>query len=210
MKPLTRVLIVAALSLSSSALADTPPAGAPAKTPAPNTGNTGNTGKPEKPEKAEKLADSDLQIIARYHDDDATEIDLGKLAAQRSPRQAVKDYGGMLARDHAAFDAKLTAMVKQAGQTIPKAQQDTQAERDALASTQQRVTELKKLRGAAFENEYLRLMIELHARAVAGVDAHAAAAKRPEIAQLLRDEKPALQMHLDRARELQARTQSSK
>jgi hypothetical protein len=48
-------------------------------------------------------------------------------------------------------------------------------------------------------------MVDNHTLAVAGVDAHIAEAKNAELAQMLRDAKPILQGHLDRARELQAK-----
>ena len=201
MKLLTRALLAAALSLPFTASADTPPASkgtAPAKTPGTDT------------TKAEKLSDAELQIIAHYRGDDLTEIDLGKLAGKRSASQPIKEYGDMLVKHHGDFDAKLQALAKKTGQAIPQEKPDTPAKKEALATTKKRAADLQKLNGAAFDREYLRLMIDNHELAVAGIDAHIAEAKHPELVQLLRDVKPILQTHLDRARELQPKTQSVK
>lgn len=209
MKTFTRALLVAALSLPFAASAQSPKAGIPAKQPGADTTKPTDT-KTTDTTKPAKLTDAELQIMAHYRGDNVTEIDLGKLAMKRVPSQPVKEYGDMLFKHHSDFDAKLQALVKKTGQLIPQEKPETPAKAEALASTKKRVAELQKLNGAAFEREYLRLMIDNHTMAVAGVDGHVAEAKNPELAQMLRDVKPVLQTHLDRARELQPKTQSSK
>jgi len=198
MKTLTRALFVAALSVPFVASAQTAPtdtskAGGAAKTPAPDTA------------KKEKLTDAELQIVAHYHGDNLTEINLGKATKTRGKSQSAKEYGDMLVKHHGDFDKQLAALAKKTGQLIPQEKPTDPAKKEALESTKKRVAALQKLTGPAFDRDYLSLMVDAHALAVAGVDADIAAAKNAELVQLLRDVKPILQGHLDRARELQAK-----
>lgn len=207
MKTLTRALFVAALSLPFAAWAQTAPTGGAPKAPTADTSKAGGAAKPAAPDaaKKEKLTDAELQIVAHYHGDNLTEINLGKLAQQRSKNQAVKDYGDMLAKHHADLDKQMAALAKKTGQAIPAEKPTDPAKKEALEATKKRVAALQKLNGPAFDREYLSLMVDNHTLAVAGADAHVAEAKSAELAQMLRDAKPILQGHLDRARELHAK-----
>lgn len=207
MKTLTRALLVAALSMPFAVLAQTAPTAPTApKTPTTDTSKAGGTAKTPATDtaKKEKLTDAELQIAAHYHTDNLTEIQLGKLAQARSASKDVKAYADMLVKHHGDLDKQMVALAKKTAQVIPPYKPTEPAKKEALETTKKRVAALQKLNGAAFDREYLSLMIDNHTLAVAGVDAHAAEAKNAELAQMLRDAKPNLQTHLDRARELQA------
>jgi putative membrane protein len=208
MKTLTRTLFVAALSMPFAVLAQTAPTAPTApKTPTADTSKAGGAAKTPAPDtaKKEKLTDAELQIVAHYHGDNLTEVELGKLAGKRSASKDVKAYGEMLVKHHGDLDKQMQALAKKTAQVIPPEKPTDPAKKEALESTKKRVAALQKLNGAAFDREYLSLMVDNHALAVAGVDAHVAEAKNAELAQMLRDAKPILQGHLDRARELAAK-----
>jgi putative membrane protein len=201
MKPFTRALLIGALSAPLAALAQNPPtdtskAGGPSK--------TGDAGKPRPSDASqrEKLTDVELQIIAVYHQGNLMEIDLGKLAASRGMNQAVKSYGEMLVRDHSDFDQKLLALAKKTGQQIP-AQPALEAEKAKLARAKKSADEIKQLKAAGFDREYMRFMVEDHHHTLADLDRHLAQVKNAELAGMLRDVKPVLQRHHDRAKEVQ-------
>lgn len=151
--------------------------------------------------KQEKLSDRELQIVAHYHADNLKEIDLGKVAAKRGTTAAVKSHGEMLVKDHTDLDQKLIALSRKTDQVIPPEKPESEAKKAELAASKQRAAALLKLQGAAFDREYLSMMADEHHRAVANIDGHIAEAKHIELATLLREAKPILQRHADRAHE---------
>lgn len=206
MTTLTRTLLIAALSAPLSVAAQTTPTSstktgtptAPTKSGAP----TGGTAKTDTAKK-EKLTEGDLQIIAHYHGDNVTEMDLGKLAAKRGTTQAVKAHGEMLVKDHGDFDKKLSALVKKTGQVIPAEKPDTAAKKEELANVKKRAATVQKATGATFDREYLTFMVDGHRHALDNIDADISATKNEELATMLRDVKPILQTHHDHARDAQ-------
>lgn len=197
MTTLTRVLLITALSVPFSVAAQTPPT-APTKTGGTTKTDTTKTDAAKK----EKLSDADLQLIAHYHAVDLMEIDLGKLAAKRGTTPAVKTYGDTLVKDHSDFDKKLTALAKKTGQVIPAEKPDP-AKKEEMAAAKKRAADVQKLTGANFDREYLAFMIDDHHKAVMAIDADIAAAKNEELAAMLREVKPILQAHHDKATDTQ-------
>lgn len=191
---LTRALLIAVLSTPLAASAQ-----APANPPRP--GDTPKSTRTEAPSQ-EKLTQLDLEILAFHHDNNAREIDLGKHVSKHGASEAVKAYGAMLVKDHDKLDQDLVALARKTRQAIPPHKPTATAEKEAAATAKKRVAELKKLKGAGLDREYLRTMVDEHHLAVMKVDQQIAQAKHPELADLLRQAKPVLQRHHDRAREL--------
>jgi putative membrane protein len=211
MTTLTRVLLIAALSAPLSVSAQTTPT-APTKTGGATGATKATTGTgttKTDAAKKEKLSDADLQLIAHYHAENLMEIDLGKLAAKRGTTPAVKQYGDMLVKDHGDFDKKLAALAKKMGQAIPAEKPDP-AKKDEMAAMKKRAADLQKLTGANFDREYLSFMVDAHQHAVTAIDADMAAAKNEELATMLREVKPVLQTHHDKAADAQKATPPGK
>jgi putative membrane protein len=204
MTTLTRALLIAVLSAPLAASAQNAPTD---KTDTPKSGDTTNPSQPKSDKsdtaKKEKLTENELQIVAHYHDDNAKEIELGKLAAKRASTPAVKQYGEMLVKDHQDFDRQLTAIAKSTSQKIPKEKPTTDAEKQELDTSKKTVANIQKLRGENFDREYLRFMVEDHDRALSKIDSQISEAKNTELADVLRGVKPTLQRHADQARELE-------
>lgn len=166
-------------------------------TTAPKTGDT------MKPGKAEKLSTSDLQVMAHYHTVNMMEVDLGKAAQKQAASADVKAYGEMLVQHHGDSAKKLKALAKKSGQKIPMAKPPTDIEKQEMAEAKANAAKLKKLKGADFDREYLRMMVADHEKELAKIDAKVAEVKNTELADNLKALKPVLQQHADQARELQ-------
>jgi putative membrane protein len=209
MRTLTCALLFAVLSAPAAVSAQNTPS-SPSKpgdtsrsadAPKPDPGKPADTTKDTA--KKAKLTSNELQIMARYHEDNLMEVQLGTLAAKRGSSQAVKSYGQMLAREHRDFDKQLTGIANKTGQKIPKQRAATADEKKMHADMKKTAANIRKLRGASFDREYLRFMVEDHDHALSNIDTHINDAKHPELAEALRSVKPVLQRHADRARELQ-------
>lgn len=57
---------------------------------------------------AQNLAPMDEQVIAKVHQANQMEIQIGKLAEQKGASAGVKRYGGLLRRDHQKGDQLVT------------------------------------------------------------------------------------------------------
>jgi putative membrane protein len=212
--------IITALALPALATADdqkNPPATAvptdnktptdPKAPPASDTKTTDTTtpGNPgtKTGDKAAKLGDADVKIVAHLNHVNKMEIDLGKLA-QKSGTEAVKNYGSTLVSDHQSANKELLAFTKMRKlATIPADKPETNEDKQAHKDMQTKMANLKKLKGAEFDREFLTMMIADHDKELAKIDVAMGSAADPDLKTLLTGVKPVLQRHADQARDLQ-------
>ena len=153
--------------------------------------------------KKQKLTANELQVLAHYYELNLLEVDLGKAAVKLGSSPAVKAYGEMLVTDHGKSNVEIKALAKKLGQAIPKEKPATDADKQEKADTKKAAVALKKLKGADFDREYLRMMVEGHDKELTKVDTFLASVEHTELAEMVRAKKPTLQKHADQARELQ-------
>jgi putative membrane protein len=154
-------------------------------------------------ERPMKLSKNDLQVVAHYQMIRQHEIELGKMGQRRSDSREVRQYAEMIVQDHERANEQLTAMVKQTGQRVPKVKPANDAEKKQMNEQRAAMKRLGKLEGAAFDREFLKVALEGHEQKLARIDAKIGDVEQPELAEHLRELKPVLQRHADRARELQ-------
>lgn len=194
------LLFAFALLVPASALADDQKGTSPATG---DTSKTGSTNKTTDKTAATKLAEADIQIVAHLHAVNVMEIDMGKLA-QKAGTQAVKRYGEMMVKDHGSADKELTAMAKKKGVAkIPGAKHDTEAQKIEHKQMLDAMAGLKKLKGADFDREYVRLMIDSHQKELTLSDPLISQATDADLKAMLESRKTTLQRHADAARELE-------
>lgn len=150
-----------------------------------------------------KLTSAELQVLAHYHAVNMMEIDLGKRVKSKADRAEVKSYGEMLVKDHTESDAKLKALAKKTGQTIPAEKPANAVEKQEIAKTKADAAKLKKLSGPELDKQYLTAMVQGHEKELAKIDTKIADVQNAELSDMLRAMKPVLQHHADHARELQ-------
>jgi putative membrane protein len=102
---------------------------------------------------ATTLSRADLDFVKKAAEGGMAEVALGKLAQQNAESPQVKQFGAKMEQDHGAANAQLTAIATGKGATMPQSldQKDMRAQE-----------RLSKLHGAAFDREYMRMMVEDH------------------------------------------------
>jgi putative membrane protein len=90
--------------------------------------------------------------------DGMAEVELGKLAQQKSTNAEVRKFGAHMVKDHTAANEKLKAAASKANVQVPKA---------IDAEHQQAMASLQKLEGTKFDAAYSEHMQQDHAKAVA-------------------------------------------
>ncbi len=151
----------------------------------------------------QKLGETETRILAHLHHVNQMEIQMGKLA-QTSGTAPVKKYGQQLITDHTTADKDLAAFAKKRGlNKLPDEKVDTDTAKVEMKKMMEEMGGLKKLKGADFDREYLRMMVEGHDNELAGTAGHKEASQDDELDTLLENRKTTLQRHSDNAKELQ-------
>ena len=155
------------------------------------------------PKAATKLAEEDVKLIAHIHHVNLMEIDMGKSAAAKGSA-SVRKYAQMLMKDHRDGDKDLIAFAKKKGlAVIPADAPATEADKKEMADMMVKMTELKKLKGAEFDRQFLIMMVDGHDKEIVKLDAAMPNIKDADLAAKMRDKRVVLQRHADSARELQ-------
>lgn len=151
----------------------------------------------------QKLGEAETRIVAHLHHVNLMEIQLGKLA-QTNGTAAVKKYGKELVTDHTTADKDLAAFAKKRGlTTLPDEKAESDIARSEMKKQMDEMANLKKLKGADFDREYLRMMVDGHDKELAGTAGHQEASADDELDTILESRKTTLQRHSDNAKELQ-------
>jgi putative membrane protein len=144
-----------------------------------------------------QLADADRAFIKMAASSGQAEIQLGKLAAERADRSEVRDFAKRLEKDHTEANLQLLKLLDA---------QRIDVSRD-MTPYQETADRLSKLRGTDFDRAFLQQMAKDHEEAVAQFAAEAKEGHNPELRAYAAQQLPALQDHLQLARELAAKYQ---
>jgi putative membrane protein len=122
-----------------------------------------------------------------------TEVELGKLAAQKASRQDVKDFGQKMVDDHTKANEQLKQIASQ--ENIPIA--------DSLDSKHQaRIDKLAKLSGEDFDKAYVKDQLKDHQTDVKEFNAEAQNGTDPNVKAFAANTLPTLQQHLELVKSL--------
>lgn len=131
--------------------------------------------------------------IAQVH---LAEINLGRLAGRRAEKQDVKDYGRLMHDDHMKALDDLRPIAEKKGWRIPD---DPNPEQKA---TYER---LDRLQGAAFDREFMQVMVKDHEKVISMVEGFARDGRDGELKAYANKVLPHLKHHLEKARDLEKR-----
>lgn len=173
---------------TTTAAATTPPAGASAAA-APRATATANPA---------ISSWTDSNIVAKLEQGDKNEVQLARLAESKAIIPAVKEYAKMLATDHAKGEQEVRSMETKAKLHAKPATGDTtsKAGQDLL----KKFTAMQK--GKDWDSTWVQHEYDDHQQDIADTKAMQNQAKEPQLKQLLGDELPVLQKHLEAAEKL--------
>jgi putative membrane protein len=137
------------------------------------------------------LADRDF--VGDTMADGRAEVELGKLAQQKTRNTQVKDFAAMMIRDHTKAAAELKTVAANANIDLSKVDADMDHGKD----TRDR---LAKLSGMEFDREYMKTMVDEHEKAVDAVEDKANKADNDHVKQWAAKTLPTLKKHLEEAK----------
>jgi putative membrane protein len=122
-----------------------------------------------------------------------TEVELGKLAAQKASREDVKQFGQKMVDDHTKANDQLKQIAGKENIPIP----------DSLDSKHQsRIDKLSKLSGADFDKAYIKDQLKDHQTDVREFSNEAQGGTDPNIKTFASSTLPTLQEHLEMVKNL--------
>jgi putative membrane protein len=151
--------------------------------------------------KAQQAAAKDQKAFIREAiQGNLAEINMGKLAQQRSGNEGVKAFGRTLVEDHSAANEKAR-----------KVAQDLKVTPPSRPSLKQRAVYAKQalLRGATFDRTFARDMVSDHQKDIAAFRAQAQGGAEPT-ASMAKEVLPTLEKHLAEAQRLQTEVTAQK
>ena len=116
-----------------------------------------------------------------------TEVELGRLAAQKGATDEVRQFGRKMADDHTKANEELTRLAAGKGMTLPTAPDPKHASEAQKFSA---------LAGEKFDREYVRMMIREHRKAVGDFQRQASRGADPDLRAFAARTLPTLQEHL--------------
>lgn len=129
------------------------------------------------------------------------EVELGKLATENAGSADVKQFGQRMITDHSKANDELKAIAQKLSITLPTAVAPKhKALRDKLA----------KLKGSAFDTEYMREMVKDHEQDVAKFQKEARGGLNTELKAFASKTVPILEEHLSLAKDINAKVGGSK
>jgi putative membrane protein len=121
------------------------------------------------------------------------EANLGQLAQERAESQGVKDYAQMLVTDHTADYTKIGGIATKAGLNVPNA---LDAQHIKMSAP------LRKLKGTAFDKQYVHMMIVGHEAAIAAYNKEAREGTNADLKAYAQATIPTLEKHESGAKDL--------
>jgi putative membrane protein len=121
------------------------------------------------------------------------EVDLGKLAQQKSRNEAVNAFAQQMIDDHGKSNAQLAQLAKQAGLSLPSGPSPDQLQ------TRQKLLMLSQ---GQFEAEYMRVQVTEHQKTVQLLLWVIASGENPDLQRFASDTLPTVLHHLQRAQDL--------
>ena len=121
------------------------------------------------------------------------EVDLGKLAREKSSVQSVKDFGSMMVSDHSSANDKLKGIAAAKGQPLPSGPSMGQMATEA---------KLEALSGTAFDKSYIKGMVKDHEEDIQEFQKEVANGRDPDARAFAKATLPTLQAHLKKIQDI--------
>ena len=188
---------LAAILLAAAARADDPKSESAKTMPAaanPTFANPDTPGLLEgKPGDAANTVD--IVFLKQMAIGNRAEVELGRLAGERSSVASIDQFGQHMVKDHGDATSKLNSLARSANVDLPKG---LDAEHDATRA------ELQSLNGKEFDLRYVSSQIKAHQKAAQLLSHEIAAGQHTAVRQFAADTLPTVMQHLERAKDIHA------
>lgn len=149
---------------------------------------------------AQAGAPDDAQIAGIVVAANTVDINAGELAKSAAQNKEVKDFAQRMITDHTGVNKQATALVTKLKMT-PEESETSKALKDGGVAN---IAKLKGLKGAAFDKAYVDNEVTYHQTVLDAIDKTLVPnAKNAELKALLEKVRPAIDAHLQHAKQIQ-------
>lgn len=141
--------------------------------------------------RADEDKNDDFKFVKEVHQSGIMEIQVGKLAPQRSQNAAIKKLADRLVQDHGRMVEELQAFGRKKSIALPK---------ELTSDKRDMVEKLAKLKGAEFDQAFSRMAIASHEKSIEKFEKEIKSGRDPEITAWAQKKLPAIREHLAMAR----------
>lgn len=166
----------------------------PAEKEAGTPGAAGTTGTAEA-DREREAGFTDRNFVRDRISAGRTEMELAKLAQEKTRNNRVKEFAAMMVRDHQKADAELKTVARDANIDLSDMDREADDAKDAREK-------FAKLSGAEFDREFMDRMVNDHEKAVNDVEDKAEGSDNQHIKQWASKTLPTLRKHLEQARQI--------
>jgi putative membrane protein len=146
----------------------------------------------------QQFADRELQkeadFIAQAISENLMEVQLGQVAQQNGSSPKVKEFGQSMITDHTKSRDALAEIAAKRGIIFP----DKPSDKD-----QNDIDNLRRMTGEAFDQAYIKFMLEEHVEESARIHEHVIEGKYPETKAFANGQLEVIQQHLQLAKAIQ-------
>ena len=118
------------------------------------------------------------------------EVQAGNAAQQNAQHDRVKAFATMMVRDHSGANQELMSLAQGRGMVLPT---------DLPPDMKKHTDALKNMKGRAFDNHYMKMMVDDHQKTIADFEKQVNGGNDAELKAWAAKMLPALQMHRDSA-----------
>jgi putative membrane protein len=137
--------------------------------------------------------DDDAEMAVDYADGGMLEVKLGELAQTNASATAVKDFGMMMTKDHGMANSEFEKIAEKHNISLPTMlSEDSQKMYDKLSA----------LRGADFDKEYIKGMVDAHEKTLENLKEQAKEGKNMDLKEFANSKIPTVEKHLSEAKAL--------
>ncbi len=129
------------------------------------------------------------KFIKKAADGGMTEVELGKVAAEKGGSDEVKDFGNQMVKDHTQINDNLKAVAAKMNVTVPT---EVSAKHKAL------MEKMSGMSGAAFDKAYVREMVKDHKKDIAEFNEADKMAKNSDLKSFIEDSMATMKGHLEK------------
>ncbi len=124
-----------------------------------------------------------------------TEVQLGKLAQEKSKNQRVKHFGEMMVQDHSKAGDELKGLASKKNVTLPA---------DLSEDHKKHKADLSKKSGKDFDKSYMDMMVDGHQNAIDAFEKTSNNTKDADVKAWVDKILPTLRVHLDSAKAIKS------
>jgi len=142
--------------------------------------------------KVDKAFD-DAEFVKKAASGGMFEVELGKVAKEKSADGEVRRFGERMVTDHTKANKELTDVAKAAGYAVPT---------KMMVKHQEHLDAFKKESGKTFDQDYIKHMVKDHEEDIEEFDRASREARNPELKAFATKALPTLKEHLEMARRI--------